>query len=129
MDCVHCLLLHSADPNCTTRETEYSALILAAFKGHTKVVRLLLDAGANPLQRNKYMETALDVSKHITTLEPHVKAKLVQMLQRAQNRAGANDASSSGNSSTKAGKESNKRERNSGKGGIIRLGKAKIRKK
>ena len=118
MECVHCLLLHSADPNCTTKETEYSALILAAFKGHTNVVRLLLEAGANPLQRNKYMETALDVAKHITTLQPHVKEKLVQMLQRAENKA----------CSTKS-KESNKRGRSDRKGGIIRLGKAKIRKK
>ena len=59
------LLLLKADAAVDLKGGVYihTALMYASEEGHTEIVRLLLDAGADPHLRNRYGETALDMSR------------------------------------------------------------------
>ena len=56
------LLVHGADPNVKGRDSS-TALQIAARNGDTKLVDVLLDAGANSSLRNESGLTAADIAR------------------------------------------------------------------
>ncbi|CAL8100802.1 unnamed protein product [Calicophoron daubneyi] len=59
IDVARCLIKHGADINTHSTEFKESALTLASYKGHTEMVRFLLEAGADHEHRTDEMHTAL----------------------------------------------------------------------
>eukprot|EP01138_Halocafeteria_seosinensis_P009470 gb/GECG01009678.1/.p1 GENE.gb/GECG01009678.1/~~gb/GECG01009678.1/.p1 ORF type:complete len:584 (+),score=70.55 gb/GECG01009678.1/:1-1752(+) len=60
MDCVSLMVDEfGADVNVQAERSKYTALIIAAYEGHTEITRFLLERGADPTLANKFGETAL----------------------------------------------------------------------
>ena len=59
---VRALIARGARANVQAPNSLYTALIIAAFEGHSGIVRLLLRAGADTSLVNKFGETALAAS-------------------------------------------------------------------
>lgn len=57
---IHFLLKRGANPNCYENREGFTALMLATQNKESEVIRLLLDAGANPKVKNIFKKTALD---------------------------------------------------------------------
>ena len=58
-EAVACLLLHKANTEHTSLDTEFTPLLAAIYAGNPAIVRLLLDAGANPNVMANPNKTAL----------------------------------------------------------------------
>ena len=59
-DAARVLIAHGADPSLVDVENDAAALGWAAFFGRPRMVEVLLQAGAEPSQRNKHGLTPLD---------------------------------------------------------------------
>ncbi|KAH8816611.1 ankyrin repeat-containing domain protein [Xylogone sp. PMI_703] len=57
------LIRAGGDPNMKSGANEDTPLILAAMKGHEKVVRVLLQNGADIMEPNKFGDTVLDIAE------------------------------------------------------------------
>ncbi|KAM0277052.1 hypothetical protein ACHAQH_006122 [Verticillium albo-atrum] len=58
-----CLLAHGGDFNLQLKHDGSTPLSIAAYYGNTRMVKMLLDAGANPSRKNHGGKTALDVAR------------------------------------------------------------------
>lgn len=57
------LIRAGGDPNVKSGDNEDTPLIIAAMEGHEKVVKVLLDNGADRMESNKFGDIALDIAE------------------------------------------------------------------
>jgi ankyrin repeat protein len=69
------LIKAGGDPNMKTGENEDTPLIMAAGKGHEKVIKVLLTNGADKELTNKFGDMALDIA------EENGKKEVIELLE------------------------------------------------